>query len=97
MPRPGCECPRLREVVERLHLPYELLSDSRLELASALRLPTFSVAGHTVIKRLTLIGRGGRIDACFYPVFPPDADAENVLRYISEVTSDTSPQRSPPG
>ena len=86
-----------REVVERLHLPYELLSDSRLELASALRLPTFSVAGHTVIKRLTLIGRRGRIDACFYPVFPPDADAEKVLRYISEVTSDTSPQRSPPG
>jgi len=37
-----------------------------------------------VIKRLTLIGRGGRIETCFYPVFPPDADAGNVLRYISE-------------
>lgn len=72
-----------QEVVDRLHLPYELLSDSRLELANALRLPTFSVAGHTVIKRLTLIGRGGRIEACFYPVFPPDADAANVIRYIS--------------
>src|ERR1044072_1585867 len=56
-----------REVVERLHLPYELLSDSRLALAGALRLPTFSVAGHTVIKRLTLIGRRDRIETCFYP------------------------------
>lgn len=73
-----------REVVERLHLPYELLSDSRLELAGALRLPTFSVAEHTVIKRLTLIGRRGRIETCLYPVFPPDADADNVLRYIAE-------------
>src|SRR5262249_16808198 len=71
-----------REVVERLHLPFELLSDSGLELTRALRLPTFSVAGQTLIKRLTLVGREGRIEKCFYPVFPPDADAENVLRYI---------------
>lgn len=73
-----------REVVERLHLPYELLSDSALELTNALRLPTFTVAGQTVIRRLTLISRAGRIETCFYPVFPPDADAANVLRYISE-------------
>jgi peroxiredoxin len=73
-----------REAVDRLHLPYELLSDSRLELAHALRLPTFSVAGHTLLRRLTLIGRRGRIETCFYPVFPPDADAGNVLRYLSE-------------
>lgn len=72
------------EAAIRLHLPYELLSDSRLELTNALRLPTFSVAGNTVIKRLTLICRRGRIETCFYPVFPPDADAGNVLRYISE-------------
>jgi peroxiredoxin len=72
-----------REVVERLHLPYELLSDSSLELTNALRLPTFTVAGQTLIKRLTLISRNGRIETCFYPVFPPDADAANVLRYIS--------------
>jgi peroxiredoxin len=71
-----------REVVNRLHLPFELLSDSELELARALQLPTFSVAGQTLIKRLTLIGRGGRIEKCFYPVFPPNADAGNVLRYI---------------
>jgi len=72
-----------REVVERLHLPFELLSDSTLELVRALRLPTFSVAGQTLIRRLTLVGRGGRIDKCFYPVFPPNSDAGNVLRYIS--------------
>jgi peroxiredoxin len=71
-----------REAVNRLHLPFELLSDSELELARALRLPTFSVAGYTLIKRLTLIGSGGCIERCFYPVFPPDADAENVLSYI---------------
>jgi peroxiredoxin len=75
-----------QEAVRRLHLPYELLSDSRLELAGALRLPTFSVAGHTLIKRLTLIGRRDRIETCFYPVFPPDADASNVVRYLSEVS-----------
>jgi peroxiredoxin len=76
-----------REVVDRLHLPYELLSDSRLELAHALRLPTFSVDGQTLIKRLTLVGRQGRIATCFYPVFPPTEDAENVLRYISEAVA----------
>jgi peroxiredoxin len=73
-----------REVVERLHLPFELLSDLELKFAGALRLPTFSVAGQTLIKRLTLVGREGRIERCFYPVFPPDADAGNVLRYVAE-------------
>lgn len=72
-----------REVADRLHLPFELLSDANLELARTLKLPTFSVADYTLIKRLTLIGRQGRIETCFYPVFPPDADAENVLQYIS--------------
>lgn len=71
-----------REAAERLHLPYELLSDAGLELARALRLPTVEVAGHTVIRRLTLIGRPERIEACFYPVFPPDADAARVLAYL---------------
>jgi peroxiredoxin len=73
------DTPYQRGGVERLHLPYELLSDARLELAGALRLPTLSVAGHTVIRRLTLIGRHGRIETCLYPVFLPDADAHSVL------------------
>jgi len=75
-----------REVVDRLHLPFEILSDAQLELTLALKLPTFTVAGHTVIKRLTLIGRKGQIRKCFYPVFPPDADAENVLQFITNNT-----------
>src|SRR5688500_17108332 len=79
------DTPYQREAVERLHMPYELLSDSSLELANALQLPTLTVAGHTVIKRLTLISRNGRIQTCFYPVFPPDADASNVIRFISAV------------
>jgi peroxiredoxin len=73
-----------REVVDRLHLPFELLSDSRLELAGALRLPTFSVAGLTLIKRLTLLGSKRGIERCLYPVFPSDADADNVLRHVRE-------------
>jgi peroxiredoxin len=66
----------------RLHLPFELLSDEDLALTRALRLPTFTMAGEVLIKRLTLIGRAGRIESCFYPVFPPDADADRVLSYV---------------
>jgi peroxiredoxin len=74
-----------REAVERLHLPFELLSDARRELADALKLPTFEFAGMTLIKRLTLIvKRGGRITRCFYPVFPPDTDADRMLNYLRE-------------
>jgi len=72
-----------REAVERLHLPFELLSDEQRELATALRLPTFDVEGMTLIKRLTLLVRGGRIARCFYPVFPPDADAERIIDELS--------------
>lgn len=71
-----------REAAERLHLPFPLLSDARLELARALRLPTFEVEGLTLIRRLTLVGRRERIERCFYPVFPPDADADRVLQYL---------------
>ena len=73
-----------REVLERLHLPYPLLSDAALALTHALRLPTFTVAGYTLIRRLTLLGRGGRIERCFYPVFPPHSDAVRVLATITE-------------
>src|SRR5262245_51735430 len=77
------DTPYQREVVERLHLPYPLLSDAGLQLVRALRLPTFTVAGHTLIRRLTLLGRGDGIERCFYPVFPPDADAGNVLAALN--------------
>jgi len=72
-----------REAVERLHLPFPLLSDARLALAGALRLPTFAVAGQELIRRLTLIARDGRIEKVFYPVYPADSDAEHVMAWLA--------------
>jgi peroxiredoxin len=72
-----------REAAERLHLPFPLLSDAGLRLTRALRLPTFEVAGHTLLKRLTLIIHDGVIEHVFYPVFPPDAHAGEVLRRLT--------------
>ncbi len=72
-----------REAVERLHLPFELLSDEKLEFARALKLPTFAVDGMTLIKRLTLIAREGVIERVFYPVFPSDANAGEVAAWLA--------------
>jgi peroxiredoxin len=72
-----------REAVERLHLPFELLSDEKLAFAQALELPTFEVGGMKLIKRLTLILRGGVIAKVFYPVFPPDRNAADVLAWLA--------------
>jgi peroxiredoxin len=73
-----------REVVERLGLPYPLLSDAELRLTRALRLPTFSVEGMTLLKRLTLVLAGGRIEDVLYPVFPPDRGAAQALARLRE-------------
>jgi peroxiredoxin len=70
------------EVVERLHLPYAILSDEHLELTRALNLPTFGVDGMTLIRRLTLIVRDGVIEDVVYPVFPPDRGAELALERV---------------
>ena len=75
------------EVVERLHLPFALLSDARLELARALRLPTFEVEGMTLLKRVTMVLRGGSIEHVFYPVFPPDTIAPAVVHWLVERTT----------
>lgn len=72
-----------REAVERLHLPFSLLSDEKLEFARALDLPTFSVDGMTLIQRITLVVRDGVIEKVFYPVFPPDRSAAEVLAWLS--------------
>jgi peroxiredoxin len=74
-----------REVRGRLNLPFELLSDERLELTHALGLPTFEADGMTLLKRMALIVRGGRIVRVFYPVFPPDRNAEDVLAWLRTV------------
>ncbi|MBM2811216.1 MAG: peroxiredoxin [Chloroflexi bacterium] len=73
-----------REVVERLQLPFELLSDADLDFTHALRLPTFEVEGMTLLKRLTLIVRAGRIERDFYPVFPPDQHAAQVAAWLAQ-------------
>jgi peroxiredoxin len=71
-----------REAVERLHLPYPLLSDAGLRLTEALDLPTFEVDGLRLLRRLTLIVRDGRIADVVYPVFPPDRGAALALERI---------------
>jgi peroxiredoxin len=71
-----------REAAGRLHLPFELLSDSSLQFANALRLPTLEIEGMRLIKRVTLIAHDGKIVKHFYPVFPPDKNAEDVVAWL---------------
>lgn len=72
-----------REAAERLHLPFDLLSDRDLAFARALGLPTFEVDGMYLVKRLTLVVDEARVSKVFYPVFPPDRSAEEVVAWIS--------------
>lgn len=71
-----------QEMAARLHVPFEVLSDENFKLTHALRLPTFEAAGMTLIKRLTLILSANRIEKVFYPVFPPDQHATEVLNWL---------------
>lgn len=70
------------EAAARLQLPFSLLSDERLGLSDALKLPVFEVDGKTLVKRITLLIRDGVITKVFYPVFPPDQNAENVIAFL---------------
>jgi peroxiredoxin (alkyl hydroperoxide reductase subunit C) len=70
------------EMASRLHLPFPVLSDEKLALTRALNLPTMQVAGLTLIKRLALIIDNARITHVFYPVFPPDRNAGDVLAWL---------------
>jgi peroxiredoxin len=72
------------EAATRLHLPFPLLSDAKLALTRAMRLPTMEVGGLTLIKRLAMIIDGGSITKVFYPVFPPDRNAADVHAWLSE-------------
>lgn len=72
-----------KELVERIHLPFEILSDSELILTKALNLPTFELESITFIKRLTMIIFEGKIEKVFYPVFPPDQNAFEVIEWLS--------------
>jgi len=73
-----------QELVERLGLPFPILSDAELRLKRALQLPALEVAGQTLIKRLTLVVRDGAIEHVFYPVFPPDRHAGEVLAWLRD-------------
>jgi peroxiredoxin len=72
-----------REVVDRLGLPYPLLSDASYAFGGALRLPTFEFQGMRLLKRLTLFLRAGTIEHVTYPVFPSDQDAADALAYVT--------------
>ena len=71
-----------REMVTRLHVPFEILSDAQFMLCDALRLPTLEVDGRRLLKRLTLVVEHGQIKHVFYPVFPPDENANEALRWL---------------
>jgi peroxiredoxin len=71
-----------QEMVTRLKVPFEVLSDESMAFTKALKLPTFTAGGMTLIKRLTLVARGGRIEHVFYPVFPPDTHADVVIAWL---------------
>jgi peroxiredoxin len=78
------DSPYQREVAKRLHLPFPLLSDEKLALSKALRLPTMEVAGMTLIKRLALVIDDAIVTKVFYPVFPPDRNAGDVLAWFEQ-------------
>ena len=77
-----------QEMVERLKVPFEVLSDAPMALVRALKLPTFTVGGMTLIKRLTIVASAGRIEHVFYPVFPPDTHAEEVIAWLKGHAAD---------
>jgi peroxiredoxin len=71
-----------REAVERLHLPFPILSDADLKLTCALKLPTFTVASMTLLKRMVFVIDDGVMTKVFYPVFPPDRSAQQVVDWL---------------
>ena len=78
------DTPYQQEMVKRLEVPFEVLSDEHFAFIKALRLPTFTVDGMTLNKRLTLIARNGHIEQVFYPVFPPDQHADEVIAWLKK-------------
>lgn len=73
-----------REAAERLHLPFPILSDEHLKLTRAMNLPTFETSGMTLLKRFTLVIEDGKVERVFYPVFPPDRNASDVIEWLSQ-------------
>jgi peroxiredoxin len=71
-----------RELAQRLHLPFPILSDVDLRLTSALGLPAFTVENLILLKRMALVIDDAVIAKVFYPVFPPDRNAEEVAAWL---------------
>jgi peroxiredoxin len=71
-----------KEMVERLHLPFPVVSDANYQFQKALNMPTFVAAGMTLLKRATLIAHNGVIKAVHYPIFPSDSDPAWVINYL---------------
>jgi peroxiredoxin len=74
------------ETANRLQLPFPILSDENFSLTGALRLPTFQTSGMTLLKRLTVVIDDGKIEHVFYPVFPPDRNASDVIAWLAART-----------
>ena len=73
-----------KELADRLHLPYPILSDEKLEFAKKLKLPLFKVEGMDLIKRITLILKDNEIVKYFYPIFPPTKNVVDVIEYLKK-------------
>jgi len=73
-----------KEMSERLHLPYSILSDEKLIFTNALKLPTFKIDNMNLIKRITLILNNNKIIKYFYPVFPPDQNVNEVISWLKK-------------
>ena len=76
--------PEQLEFAERTHMPYPVIADPELLLRDALGLPTFEIAGMTLYKRLALVADAGVVVKAFYPVFPPDRNAGDVLAWLRQ-------------
>ncbi len=75
------------EFAERTHMPYPVIADPELRAAQTLGLPTFEIAGHRLYSRLALVAVRGRVEQVFYPVFPPDRNAGDVLAWLRATVS----------
>jgi peroxiredoxin len=73
-----------REAATRLHLPFAILSDASLALTKAMKLPTFTTSGMTLLKRMALVIDDGTVTKVFYPVFPPDKSAAEVSAWLQQ-------------
>ena len=76
-----------KEMVDRLSLPFNVLSDSQMELTQAINLPTFVVTGMVLLKRLTMVVDDSMIKSVHYPVFPSDSDPDWVLDYLERMST----------